>query len=43
MGALIPVLAIANKTPTKIINIYPKWMKYEPTDVLLYRIVVPMH
>ena len=33
MGVPIPVLATANKTPTKIINIYPKWMKYEPTDV----------
>ena len=34
LGAPIPILAIANKTPTKIINIYPKWMKYETTDVV---------
>ena len=26
-------LAIANKNTHKNINVYPKWMKYEPTDV----------
>ena len=34
MGDPIPISAIANKTPTKIINIYPTWLKYETTDVV---------
>ena len=42
-GGPLHILAIANLTPKKIISIYPKWMKYEPTDVQCpNEAVVPM-